>query len=119
MPCSADGRRERLRVAHRCPVPQLLLTKGGAGQRDDIGGPADPAGAERLVKLHGVDPGMVWRVTDRTGHECRCALDRPKTGEGLGWAPPTGLAGGLAETTARSGQRRGWWPPARDSEHRP
>ena len=54
---------------------------------------------------------LIRLVADRPGHDFRYSIDPASAVAGLGWAPKTGFADGLAVTVDWYLARAGWWEP--------
>jgi dTDP-glucose 4,6-dehydratase len=115
VPLYGDGRNIRgwVHVDDHCRGIQLALEKGQPGEVYHIDGDAELTNlelTEHLLAACGAGWESVEYVPDRKGHDRRYALDDGRL-RGLGYAPLTPFADGLAATVRWYAENRAWWEP--------
>jgi len=144
LPVYGDGRnvRDWLNVADHCRGIELVLGRGRPGEVYNIGGRsecenialvhelcriADAAfAAEPALRLRfpgspaarGASASLIRFVPDRPGHDRRYAIDFSKAERELGFAPQTGIDGGLAQTFRWYLDNETWWRAILDGSYR-
>ena len=93
--------RDWLYVEDHCEAIDLVLHKGKAGERYNIGGHNEKRNIE-IVKLIlerlGKSEDLISFVQDRKGHDYRYAIDATKISNELGWVPKTKFEDGIIKT---------------------
>ncbi len=117
VPLYGDGGnvREWVHVDDHCRGIQLAAERGEPGRVYHIGGDAELTNKEltsMLLEACGAGWESVEYVADRKGHDRRYSLDDSAL-RGLGYAPRTGFADGLAQTVRWYAGHRSWWEPLR------
>jgi dTDP-glucose 4,6-dehydratase len=107
--------RDWLFVDDHCRGLQVALEKGAAGEVYNIGGGHELSNrelTEHLLAATGRDWSAVEHVVDPRGggHDFRYSVDWSKIA-GLGYAPRTSFADGLARTVEWYRTHRDWWEP--------
>jgi dTDP-glucose 4,6-dehydratase len=115
VPLYGDGGnvREWVHVDDHCRGIQLAAERGEPGGLYHIGGDAELTNKEltsMLLDACGAGWESVEYVADRKGHDRRYSLDDSAL-RGLGYAPQTGFADGLAQTVRWYAGHRSWWEP--------
>ncbi len=113
LPVYGDGLyvRDWLHVDDLCDALRMMLERGAAGERYNIGGGNQMsvldvvrAVCDALDRLRprprGSYRGQITHVADRPGHDRRYALDTSKARRELGWQPAQDLAQGLQRTVS-------------------
>lgn len=93
--------RDWLYVEDHCEAIDLVLHKGKAGERYNIGGHNEKRNIDivKLILKHlGKPEELVSFVTDRKGHDYRYAIDPSKITNELGWYPKTKFEDGIIKT---------------------
>jgi dTDP-glucose 4,6-dehydratase len=134
LPVYGDGQnvRDWLFVGDHCSAIRTVLRKGRSGESYNVGGNAEKANVEVVMKICGlldeIRPNtslddrcdLVTFVTDRPGHDRRYAMDSSKITRELGWKPTVTFEAGMRRTVAwylehpewsenvRSGAYRDW-----------
>ena len=93
--------RDWLYVEDHCEAIDLVLHKGKAGQRYNIGGHNEKRNIDivKLILKHlGKSEELISFVTDRKGHDFRYAIDPTKITNELGWYPKTKFEDGIIKT---------------------
>ena len=120
LPIYGDGGnvRDWLHVEDHCAGILLVLAKGRAGEKYNIGGGNERTNLEivdRICDL--VDElrpapasrrGLKTFVPDRPGHDRRYAIDAAKIRRELGWAPRHTFETGLRDTVRWYAEHRSW-----------
>jgi len=120
VPLYGDGKNVRgwVHVADHCRGIALVAERGAAGGIYHIDGDAELSNLEltrAILAECGRGWDMVRPVTDRKGHDRRYSLDDTRL-RGLGYAPQTSFAAGLAATVAWYRENRAWWEPLRQEQ---
>ena len=115
VPLYGDGGNVRgwIHVDDHCRGIQLVLERGTRGTVYHINGDAELTNlqlTQALLDCCGADWDMVRYVADRKGHDRRYCLDDSAL-RGLGYAPRTPFAEGLAATVRWYEASRDWWEP--------
>ena len=93
--------RDWLYVEDHCEAIDLVLQKGKAGERYNIGGHNEKRNIDivRLIlKRLGKSEDLISFVEDRKGHDYRYAIDPSKISNELGWLPKTKFEDGIVKT---------------------
>lgn len=93
--------RDWLYVEDHCEAIDLVLHKGKAGERYNIGGHNEKRNIDivKLILKHlGKPEELISFVTDRKGHDYRYAIDPSKITNELGWYPKTKFEDGIVKT---------------------
>jgi dTDP-glucose 4,6-dehydratase len=120
LPIYGDGGnvRDWLHVEDHCAGILLVLAKGRAGEKYNVGGGGERTNMEvvdricdALDELRPTAAGhrsLRTFVPDRPGHDRRYAIDASKIRKELGWSPRHTFESGLRETIHWYLDRRGW-----------
>jgi dTDP-glucose 4,6-dehydratase len=120
LPIYGDGGnvRDWLHVEDHCEGILLVLAKGRAGEKYNIGGGAERTNLEIVDRicdtLDELRPSAAGRrslktfVPDRPGHDRRYAIDASKIRKELGWSPRHTFESGLRETIQWYLEHREW-----------
>jgi len=120
LPIYGDGGnvRDWLHVEDHCAGIMLVLAKGRAGEKYNVGGGNERTNLEIVDRIcDAVDelrPARTSRrelktfVADRPGHDRRYAIDATKIRAELGWAPRHTFESGLTETVRWYIEHREW-----------
>lgn len=106
---TGENVRDWLYVEDHARAVELILLRGGSGERYNIGGNNELSNLELVSRLCDLVDGALGRevgssraligfVTDRKGHDFRYAIDSSRLRKDLGWSPATGLETGLRQT---------------------
>ena len=126
LPVYGDGRnvRDWLYVEDHVRALVLILTRGNAGHRYNIGGRSERTNlqvvhaiCDILDELMPIDlprRSLVRFVADRPGHDLRYAIDPSKIETELGWRAQESFATGLQKTVRWYVDNQAWWRPLRD-----
>ena len=126
LPVYGDGRnvRDWLYVEDHVKALVLVLTKGRAGHRYNIGGRSERTNlqvvhaiCDILDELMPVDTprrSLIRFVADRPGHDLRYAIDPGKIEAELGWRAQESFVTGLQKTVRWYVDNHAWWQPLRD-----
>jgi dTDP-glucose 4,6-dehydratase len=112
LPVYGDGRQVRdwLYVGDHCAALRAVLDRGRVGETYNIGGWCERANIDVVrtvcALLDELRPGpegaryegLIRHVTDRPGHDRRCAIDAGKLERELGWRPSESFDSGLRRT---------------------
>lgn len=93
--------RDWLYVEDHCEAIDLVLHKGKAGERYNIGGHNEKRNIDivKLILKHLNKPeDLISFVEDRKGHDFRYAIDPTKISNELGWMPKTKFEDGIVKT---------------------
>ena len=93
--------RDWLYVEDHCEAIDLVLHKGKAGERYNIGGHNEKRNIEivkLILKALDKPESLIEFVTDRLGHDKRYAIDSSKIVKELGWSPKYTFETGIVET---------------------
>lgn len=93
--------RDWLYVEDHCEAIDLVLHKGKAGERYNIGGHNEKRNIDivKLILKHlGKSEELISFVQDRKGHDFRYAIDPTKIRNELGWTPKTKFDDGIIKT---------------------
>jgi len=93
--------RDWLYVEDHCEAIDLVLHKGKAGERYNIGGHNEKRNIEivkLILKELGKPESLISYVEDRKGHDYRYAIDPTKIKNELGWEPKTKFEDGIIKT---------------------
>ena len=93
--------RDWLYVEDHCEAIDLVLHKGKAGQRYNIGGHNEKRNIDivkLILKQLGKSEELISFVADRKGHDFRYAIDPTKITNELGWYPKTKFEDGIIKT---------------------
>ena len=120
LPLYGDGLnvRDWLHVLDHCRGIDLLIERGASGEVYNIGGGNEIRNVDltrRILELTGRPASLIQPVADRQGHDRRYALDTAKL-KGLGWAPVTPFADGLAATVEWYRANEAWWRPIKEKD---
>jgi dTDP-glucose 4,6-dehydratase len=128
LPIYGDGGnvRDWLHVEDHCAAILLVLSKGRAGEKYNIGGGNErtnleivdricdaleqlrPASSNRALKGAGSYRALRNFVPDRPGHDRRYAIDASKIARELGWRPQRTFEDGLHDTARWYLEHREW-----------
>jgi dTDP-glucose 4,6-dehydratase len=120
LPIYGDGGnvRDWLHVEDHCEGILIVLAKGRAGEKYNVGGGNERTNLEIVDRICDVvdelRPGRESRrrlktfVPDRPGHDRRYAIDAAKIGRELGWAPRHTFESGLRDTVRWYLDHRDW-----------
>jgi dTDP-glucose 4,6-dehydratase len=128
LPIYGDGRnvRDWLHVEDHCAGILLVLARGRAGERYNIGGGNERTNVDIVDRICGAlqelrppasNPALHERgsyrelktfVPDRPGHDRRYAIDATKVRRELGWSPRHAFEDGLRETVRWYLDHRNW-----------
>jgi dTDP-glucose 4,6-dehydratase len=128
LPIYGDGQnvRDWLHVDDHCGGILLVLRKGRAGERYNIGGGNERTNVEIVDRICDAlqelsppssNPALIPRtsyrelktfVPDRPGHDRRYAIDAAKIRRELGWTPRHSFDEGLTMTAKWYVEHRGW-----------
>jgi dTDP-glucose 4,6-dehydratase len=120
LPIYGDGGnvRDWLHVDDHCGGLLLVLARGRAGEKYNIGGGNERTNLQVVDALcHALDTlrprGTSYKslktfVADRPGHDRRYAIDATKIRRELGWSPRRSFEDGLLETIRWYLEHRGW-----------
>jgi dTDP-glucose 4,6-dehydratase len=127
LPIYGDGGnvRDWLHVEDHCAGLLLVLAKGRAGEKYNIGGGNERTNLEIVDRIcdvlerlrpatsnpalaGGSYPGLKIFVADRPGHDRRYAIDASKIRRELGWTPRHAFEDGLAATARWYVEHRDW-----------
>ena len=93
--------RDWLFVEDHCEAIDLVLHKGKAGERYNIGGHNEKRNIDivkLILKQLGKSEDLISFVEDRKGHDYRYAIDPTKIKNELGWEPKTKFEDGIIKT---------------------
>jgi len=93
--------RDWLYVEDHCEAIDLVLHRGKAGQRYNIGGHNEKRNIDivkLILKQLGKTEELISFVADRKGHDFRYAIDPTKITNELGWYPKTKFEDGIIKT---------------------
>ncbi len=93
--------RDWLYVEDHCEAIDLVLHRGKAGERYNIGGHNEKRNIDivKLILKHlGKSEDLISFVQDRKGHDLRYAIDPTKISKELGWIPKTKFDDGIINT---------------------
>ncbi|MDO5555875.1 MAG: dTDP-glucose 4,6-dehydratase [Clostridia bacterium] len=93
--------RDWLYVEDHCEAIDLVLHKGQAGERYNIGGHNEKRNIDivKLILKHlNKSEDLISYVEDRKGHDFRYAIDPTKISNKLGWMPQTKFEDGIIKT---------------------
>ena len=93
--------RDWLYVEDHCEAIDLVLHKGKAGERYNIGGHNEKRNIDivkLILKQLGKSEELISFVADRKGHDFRYAIDPTKITNELGWYPKTKFEDGIIKT---------------------
>ena len=93
--------RDWLYVEDHCEAIDLVLHKGRAGERYNIGGHNEKRNIDivkLILKQLGKPEELISFVEDRKGHDYRYAIDPTKITNELGWYPKTKFEDGIVKT---------------------
>lgn len=93
--------RDWLYVEDHCEAIDLVLHKGIAGQRYNIGGHNEKRNIDivkLILKQLNKPESLISYVEDRKGHDFRYAIDPTKITNELGWIPKTKFDNGIIKT---------------------
>lgn len=93
--------RDWLYVEDHCEAIDLVLHRGKAGQRYNIGGHNEKRNIDivkLILKELGKPESLISFVEDRKGHDFRYAIDPTKIKNELGWVPKTKFDDGIVKT---------------------
>lgn len=114
LPIYGDGLnvRDWLYVEDHCRAIDLIIRKGKVGEVYNVGGHNEMRNID-IVKLIcqelGKPESLITHVTDRKGHDRRCAIDPEKIHRELGWLPETKFADGIKKTIQWYLTHQKWW----------
>jgi dTDP-glucose 4,6-dehydratase len=126
LPIYGDGRnvRDWLYVDDHVKALVLVLTKGRAGQRYNVGGRSEQTNLQvvqsicdildELMPISSPRRGLIQFVVDRPGHDRRYAIDPSKMETELGWRAHESFASGLRKTVQWYINNQLWWRPLRN-----
>lgn len=120
VPLYGDGKnvRDWLYVMDNCEGLDVVLHKGLEGEIYNIGGECEKPNieiAQTILKILGLDEGMINYVKDRPGHDRRYALDCSKTKK-LGWKPKAQFDQAISETIKWYQHNEAWWKKIKDKQ---
>ena len=126
LPVYGDGQniRDWLYVEDHVRALALVLTKGRAGHRYNVGGRSERTNLQVVNAicdiLDGLSPAngprrnLIQFVADRPGHDRRYAIDPGKIEAELGWRARESFETGLQKTIRWYHENQAWWKPLRD-----
>ena len=103
--------RDWLYVEDHCEAVELVLHKGKAGERYNIGGHNEKRNIDivkLILKELGKPESLISFVEDRKGHDYRYAIDPTKIKEELGWEPKTKFEDGIIKTIKWYTDHKDW-----------
>jgi dTDP-glucose 4,6-dehydratase len=125
LPVYGDGQNKRdwLYVEDHVRALALVLTKGRAGQRYNVGGRSERTNVQvvcaicdildKLAPADGPRRNLIRFVADRPGHDRRYAIDPGKIEAELGWRAQESFETGLQKTVRWYLDNQAWWKPLR------
>ncbi len=124
LPIYGDGGniRDWLYVEDHADALLLVLEQGVLGRSYNIGGENERTNLELVKTLCGIldrlrprDAGpytdLITFVTDRPGHDARCAIDPSRIRDELEWRPSVTVEEGLERTVQWYLDNQNWWHP--------
>ena len=126
LPVYGDGKniRDWLYVEDHVKALTLVLTKGRAGHRYNIGGRNERTNLQvayaicdildELSPANGPRRNLIRFVADRPGHDRRYAIDPGKIEAELGWRAQESFETGLQKTIRWYLDNQAWWKPLRE-----
>lgn len=122
LPLYGDGKqiRDWLYVTDHCEAVDVVLHQGTIGEAYNVGGENERHNIEVVkIILDTLDksPDLVRRVTDRSGHDRRYALDIEKI-RALGWRPRHSFEQALTETIEWYAENEWWWKKIKSGDYR-
>ena len=126
LPVYGDGKniRDWLYVEDHVKALTLVLTKGRAGHRYNIGGRSERTNLQvayaicdildELSPANGPRRNLIRFVADRPGHDRRYAIDPGKIEAELGWRAQESFETGLQKTIRWYLDNQAWWKPLRE-----
>jgi len=127
LPVYGDGLnvRDWLYVDDHVRALVLILTKGRAGQRYNVGSRNEQTNLQVVQAICDILDELMPRdrprrsliqfVVDRPGHDRRYAIDPGKIETELGWRAQESFASGLQKTVRWYIDNQAWWRPLRDN----
>ena len=103
--------RDWLFVEDHCEAIDLVLHRGKAGERYNIGGHNEKRNIEivkLILKYLDKSDDLITYVEDRKGHDYRYAIDPTKIKNELGWKPQTNFNEGIQKTIEWYLENKGW-----------
>jgi dTDP-glucose 4,6-dehydratase len=125
LPVYGDGLnvRDWLYVEDHAEALHVVLTRGKAGARYNIGGRSEQTNLavveqicallDRLAPNRRARKALITHVADRPGHDKRYAIDTSKVERELGWLPRESFPSGLEKTVRWYSEHADWWEPLR------
>lgn len=114
VPIYGDGGqlRDWLHVEDHCRAIDLIIQKGGKGERFVVGGGSTEITnlnlTKMIIKYMGMSENMIEFVSDRKGHDQKYAVDFAKL-KRLGYRPLVGLESGIMQTIDWYKANREFW----------
>jgi dTDP-glucose 4,6-dehydratase len=127
VPVYGDGSnvRDWLYVEDHARALHLIVTKGRAGEKYNVGGRNERTNlavveaicdmVDQLAPTGSRRQRLIAFVQDRPGHDRRYAIDASKLELDLGWRAGDNFESGLAKTVRWYLNNRDWWEPLRRS----
>jgi dTDP-glucose 4,6-dehydratase len=115
-----DGRqiRDWIHVSDHGKGILAVLKQGQMGQTYMMGGETEMSivdTAKALLRVMGLNEGMMQFISDRPGQDRRYAIDHKKIVTELGWKPEFDFESGLRDMVNWYRNNEAWWRPIKDS----
>lgn len=119
--------RDWLYVDDHARALHLIMTRGRAGEKYNVGGRNERTNLEVVERICALldtyaptatpHRDLIAFVTDRPGHDARYAIDAAKTEGELGWKAVETFDTGLEKTVAWYVDGEAWWGPVRERRY--
>ena len=119
--------RDWLYVDDHARALHLIMTRGRAGEKYNVGGRNERTNLEVVERICALldtyaptatpHRDLIAFVTDRPGHDARYAIDAAKTEGELGWKALETFDTGLEKTVAWYVDGEAWWGPVRERRY--